>query len=113
MRENNQGGNPRNSERANTEGGAIILGVKNGGVSGKNRNFQRKITENLQFKMQDEGKYANVETNGLVITDPKRKRLGLEDGSDKTIEQDVDTVMDTQEGDTSNQKNEFLAGSAL
>lgn len=54
-----------------------------------------------------------VDQYELVITDPKRRRVGEEHGPTKIDNPDLEMSVSPQEDENSNQKNLYLAGAAL
>lgn len=108
----NQGEISGEAGTLNKESEPLSLGVKSGVVAVTDMIIQDKSLQDMQSKIQ-EGKYAEVDSNGLVIMDPKRRRLDYDDGPDKIVGQTEDTVMEIQEGEVQNQKNLILASSAL
>lgn len=113
VEERNHGEIVGRKEFVSSQTGEIIMGGIGGEVSGKDKVVQNVSTEIQNSKFQIEGKYVDLENKGLMVTDPKRRRLGHDIGPDGLAEENADIEMETQENATTNQKNFFLAGSAL
>lgn len=92
--------------------GDLVADNIGGKIEGINQNGPQRINiQNSKFLLEENE--FGPDSADLIIVDSKRRRVGLDLESNTNITQEQETEMETQYNNTTESKNELMAGAAL